>query len=63
MNNMICVEGYKAFRGTLRVIPKTSLVEPFELTGEFLYKPDFNCWYGQGRSFPANICEVVDDDM
>jgi hypothetical protein len=55
---MIKVEGYKAFRGTLRVTPKNE-VPPFEITTDWLYKPDAKCWYGDGRSFPAEICEVV----
>ena len=58
---MIKVEGYKAFEGVLRVTPKCAGVEPFELEGQFLYKPDADCWYGCGRSFPAEICEVVED--
>lgn len=58
---MICVEGYKAFKGTLRITPKCMCVKPFELEGEFLYKPDTGCWYGCGSSFAASICEVVKD--
>ena len=56
---MINVEGFKAFRGTMRIYPK--LAEPFELKGDFLYKPN-GCWYHKGRSYPAEICEVVEDE-
>ena len=55
---MIKVEGYRAFRGTMRISPKSGAA-PFELTGDWLYKPDTHCWYGQGRSFGEEICEVV----
>lgn len=58
---MIKVDGYKAFRGTLRITPKNGM-EPFELEGEFLYNPIYKCWYGNGRSFSDDICEVVRDD-
>ena len=56
---MIEVEGYKAFRGVMRIVPKSGLVEPFELEGNWLYNPMFDCWYGCGKSFLAKICEVV----
>lgn len=58
---MIRVEGYKAFRGVMRVTPKPKEFEPFELSGDWLYKPDTGCWYGHGRSFHADICTVVED--
>lgn len=59
---MINVEGHKAFHGTMRVIPKCDNVKPLELSGDWLYKPDTGCWYGRGRSFGADICEVVEEE-
>ncbi len=58
---MISVEGYKAFHGAIRITPKADKVKPFELSGDWLYKPDTGCWYGCGRSFGADICEVVEE--
>ena len=58
---MIKVEGFKAFRGIIRITPKTVLVKPFEVKGDWLYKPEHDCWYGGGSSYPASICEVVED--
>lgn len=58
---MIKVEGYKAFRGVMRITPKSKEFEPFDLAGDWLYKPDTGCWYGNGRSFHADICTVVED--
>lgn len=58
---MIKVEGFKAFKGTMKITPKNPSITPFILTGDWLYKPDYNCWYGLGRSFMADICEVVED--
>ena len=58
---MISSEGYKAFRGTMRITPVIPDKEPFELTGDWLYKPEYKCWYGLCRSFPEDICTVVVD--
>ena len=57
--NMICVEGYKAFRGTMKVTPGNPAYPPFTMDGDWLYKPDTDCWYCKGRSFPAFTCEPV----
>lgn len=53
---MICVEGYKAFRGNMIVTPKNPLYPPFTMYGDWLYKPDTDCWYGCGSSYCAAIC-------
>jgi hypothetical protein len=60
---MIKVEGYKAFHGTMKIIPteKATFKEPwFICDKDWLYKPDTNCWYGDGRSFSAEICEPME---
>lgn len=65
---MICVDGYKAFRGTMRVTPVNSSFKPFSVEGDFLYKPEYDCWYcnpkggGFSRSFTSDICEIIYDD-
>lgn len=59
---MIEVEGYKAFRGIMRVTPKCQNVVPFESKGDWLYKPDTKCWYGNGRSFSQDICEILREE-
>ena len=59
---MINVEGYKAFRGVMKITPIIKEIEPYEVYGDWLYKPDFDCWYGNGRSYPAYICEVLRED-
>lgn len=33
---MICVEGYKAFRGTMRIVPVSGTPAPFELHGNWI---------------------------
>lgn len=57
---MIEIEGYKAFRGSMIIRPYGC--EPFALVGSWLYKPDTNCWYGEGHSFPAEICEILTEE-
>lgn len=58
---MISSEGYKAFYGTMRITPKNPNMEPFDLTCDWLYKPEYQCWYGKGRSFMEEICTVLVD--
>ena len=60
---MIKVEGYKAFHGDMKINPKNSLYPPFYICNkDWLYKPECNCWYGDGRSFPAEICEPIENN-
>ena len=56
---MIKVEGYKAFHGIMRIVPKTDRIKPFEIEADWLFKPDTCCWYGSGRSFGEDVCEIV----
>lgn len=58
---MIKAEGYKAFYGTMKIKPKAAHLPSFELTCDWLYKPDTKCWYGKGNSFAEEICEVMED--
>lgn len=60
MDKVISVEGYKAFRGTMKIQPKTAAVPAFELSGDWLYKPETGCWYGKGSSFPEDICTIME---
>ena len=58
---MIEVEGYKAFHGTMKITPVASSgMKPFEIEADWLYKPEHGCWYGDGRSFPEEICEPIE---
>lgn len=59
---MIKVEGYKAFHGDMKIVPKNAFYLPFYICDkDWLYKPDTDCWYGDGRSFPAEICEIQEE--
>ena len=59
---MITVDGYKAFHGDMKIAPKNTLYPPFYICGkDWLYRPDTDCWYGGGRSLPAEICEPIEN--
>ena len=58
---MLKCEGYKMFRGKMLITPTTGIRHPFEIEGTWLYKPDYDCWYCGGDSFPAEICSVIED--
>ena len=59
-DKIISVEGYKAFRGTMKIRPKTASVPSFTLTGDWLYKPETGCWYGNGSFFAEDICTIME---
>lgn len=52
-------EGFRAFVGTMLITPGNPEIKPFSLSGDWLYKPDTDCWYCKGRSFPANTCQQI----
>ena len=43
---MLQCECYKMFRGKMRITPKNPLFAPWEEEGVWLYKPEYDCWYG-----------------
>ena len=72
---MINVDGYKAFRGTMKInaisidfSTKTKTSAPFEVYGDWLFKPEAECWYvrkenkSYATSYPVEICEVINDE-
>lgn len=54
--NIICVEGYKAFRGKMSIVTQHGMI----VSGDWLYKPDTDCWYCGGYSYPAICCQIVE---
>ena len=62
---MIKVDGYKAFRGTMRInvmFPSGVITQSFDIYGDWLYKPEAECWYNKSSSYPKEICEIVKDE-
>ena len=59
---MLSSEGYKMFRGTARIVPLTGRYKPYEVTGDWLYKPEWDCWYVKGSSYPAEIVKDIREE-
>ena len=59
---MLTSEGYKMFRGSGQIrntqTGKTVRTE----RGDWLYKPEYDCWYVNGSSYPAECVTVVEDE-
>ena len=56
---MLQSEGYKMFRGTgtIHNVKTGKVIEAQE--GDWLYKPEYDCWYVNGHSYPAECVTVV----
>ena len=60
---MIEVEGFKAFRGSMEIWIRFHMLidgKPRIISGEWLYRPDTDCWYCNGVSYPARCCKVLE---
>lgn len=55
---MLKCEGYKMFRGKAVVISKNPKFPPLTEDGDWLYKPEYDCWYVNGHSYPAGIVDI-----
>lgn len=61
---MLQCEGYKMFKGIMIITPKPVgdyKIPPMDIEGVWLYKPEYDCWYCKGWSYPAEICIVRKD--
>lgn len=58
---MLSCEGYKMFKGSMKIIPLTSMKE-YVVEGTWLYKPEYECWYCNGSSYPASVCSILVDN-
>ena len=59
---MLSCEGYKMFKGSAVITPKNKKFDPFLAHGTWLYKPDFDTWYVNGHSYPAEIVSQFSED-
>lgn len=60
---MIKCEGYKAFHGSAVIKPTNPKFPPFEMRGDWLYKPEYDCWYCNGSSYPAEIVTEITEAL
>lgn len=58
---MLKCEGYRMFRGVMRVSPPNPKFPTQDIRGDWLYKPN-GYWYCNGHSYDASICKVMEDD-
>ena len=58
---MLTCERFKMFRGVMMIRPVNGK-QPFTKSGTWLYQPQYDCWYCGGISYPADICEVWEDE-
>lgn len=56
---MLKREGYKMFRGTMEITPINC--ESYKVVGVWLYKPEYECWYCNGTSYPVEVCNIISD--
>lgn len=59
---MLMAEGYKMFKGSALVTPMNNTIVPFRIHGTWLYKPTYDSWYVNGRSFIATIVSDIQED-
>ena len=57
---MLKCEGYMMFRGTATIAPTNG--KPYDVTGDWLYKPEYHCWYCNGSSYPACIVTNIREE-
>lgn len=57
---MLKCEGYMMFRGTATIAPANGA--PYDVTGDWLYKPEYRCWYCNGSSYPACIVTNIREE-
>lgn len=60
---MLKSEGYMMFRGKATIVPKNKIFKEYELEGDWLYKPEHNCWYVGGSSYPAEIVTNIREEV
>ena len=55
---MLECEGFKMFHGLVQINARNRPM-PQLIYGTWLYKPDTDCWYCGGQSYPAEIVQIV----
>ena len=58
---MIKCEGFKAFKGSAIVFKGKKFEE--KKTGDWLYKPEYDCWYCNGSSYPASTVSDIEEEI
>lgn len=59
---MLKCEGYKMFYGSARIVPVNPVFPEKTEHGTWLYKPEYDCWYVNGSSYPAEIVTSIQEE-
>ena len=59
---MIKCEGIKAFHGTATVRPKNPKFPTRQVSGDWVYKSEYDCWYCGGSSYSAEIVTDIQEE-
>ena len=51
------------FRGKATIVPKNKRFKEYDLEGDWLYKPEHDCWYVGGFSYPAEIVTNIREEV
>jgi hypothetical protein len=57
---MLICEGHKMFKGVMKITRINGNDEHIE--GTWLYKPEYECWYCKGSSYPQSVCTILIDN-
>ena len=60
---MLKCEGYMMFRGKATIQPVSKSRKSYVEEGDWLYKPEHDCWYVNGSSYPAEIVEDIVEEV
>lgn len=58
---MLKCEGYMMFEGSATIVPVNRM--PYTVSGTWLYKPEHDCWYCGGVSYPASIVTDIREEV
>ena len=56
---MLMCEGYKMFKGKADIVAVNPKFSKSDVSGVWLYKPEYDCWYCNGSSYPAEIVKNI----
>ena len=58
---MLKCEGYRMFHGRATIVPVNPKFPVRDEVGDWLYKPEYGCWYVNGSSYPESIVKDIVD--
>lgn len=59
---MLECEGYRMFKGEATITPPNPKFQAETIYGTWLYKPEWDCWYVNGSSYPAEVVSGFTED-